>query len=310
MRYSPEEIFKKFINSVLSDASLDFFVKRAAVFLSMMMPVSSLFIFRSVEGSITKLAECNKTPAININDHFAISPESMTRLRTEKHFFSEGACNLKIFTGHETCAYADVHRSVYKTDTSAVYIPLKFNMLRETSVTMVVISMGVDNYTQEHLEICSCIQPVFIDNFLNILSENSSDRAFDLPSPKSKQEPNSKRNKDNAEPFQTFNEVTVNYIIKALNRTNGKISGQDGAAELRKLPGPGRKPYLWRLLPVRRQRAHSEHSRFGQYVERARDLRLRRAGAAHLGSGRRNEIYLHLRHGRGSQQQDRRQHDI
>ena len=145
MRYSPEEIFKKFINSVLSDASLDFFVKRAAVFLSMMMPVSSLFIFRSVEGSITKLAECNKTPAININDHFAISPESMTRLRTEKHFFSEGACNLKIFTGHETCAYADVHRSVYKTDTSAVYIPLKFNMLRETSVTMVVISMGVDN---------------------------------------------------------------------------------------------------------------------------------------------------------------------
>ena len=77
MRYSPEEIFKKFINSVLSDASLDFFVKRAAVFLSMMMPVSSLFIFRSVEGSITKLAECNKTPAINISDHFAISPESM-----------------------------------------------------------------------------------------------------------------------------------------------------------------------------------------------------------------------------------------
>ena len=183
MRYSPEEIFKKFINSVLSDASLDFFVKRAAVFLSMMMPVSSLFIFRSVEGSITKLAECNKTPAINISDHFAISPESMTRLRTEKHFFSEGACNLKIFTGHETCAYADVHRSVYKTDTSAVYIPLKFNMLRETSVTMVVLSMGVDNYTQEHLDICSCLQPVFIDNFLNILSENSSDRAFDLPSP-------------------------------------------------------------------------------------------------------------------------------
>lgn len=91
MRYSPEEIFKKFINSVLSDASLDFFVKRAAVFLSMMMPVSSLFIFRSVEGSITKLAECNKTPAINISDHFAISPESMTRLRTEKHFFSEKA---------------------------------------------------------------------------------------------------------------------------------------------------------------------------------------------------------------------------
>ena len=220
MRYSPEEIFKKFINSVLSDASLDFFVKRAAVFLSMMMPVSSLFIFRSVEGSITKLAECNKTPAINISDHFAISPESMTRLRTEKHFFSEGACNLKIFTGHETCAYADV------------YIPLKFNMLRETSVTMVVLSMGVDNYTQEHLDICSCLQPVFIDNFLNILSENSSDRAFDLPSPKSKQEPNSKRNKDNEEPFQTFNEVTVNYIIKALNRTNGKISGQDGAAEL------------------------------------------------------------------------------
>ena len=232
MRYSPEEIFKKFINSVLSDASLDFFVKRAAVFLSMMMPVSSLFIFRSVEGSITKLAECNKTPAINISDHFAISPESMTRLRTEKHFFSEGACNLKIFTGHETCAYADVHRSVYKTDTSAVYIPLKFNMLRETSVTMVVLSMGVDNYTQEHLDICSCLQPVFIDNFLNILSENSSDRAFDLPSPKSKQEPNSKRNKDNAEPFQTFNEVTINYIIKALNRTNGKISVQDGAAEL------------------------------------------------------------------------------
>ena len=75
MRYSPEEIFKKFINSVLSDASLDFFVKRAAVFLSMMMPVSSLFIFRSVEGSITKLAECNKTPAINISDHFAISPD-------------------------------------------------------------------------------------------------------------------------------------------------------------------------------------------------------------------------------------------
>ena len=170
MRYSPEEIFKKFINSVLSDASLDFFVKRAAVFLSMMMPVSSLFIFRSVEGSITKLAECNKTPAINISDHFAISPESMTRLRTEKHFFSEGACNLKIFTGHETCAYADVHRSVYKTDTSAVYIPLKFNMLRETSVRMVVLSMGVDNYTQEHLDICSCLQPVFIDNFLNILS--------------------------------------------------------------------------------------------------------------------------------------------
>lgn len=86
MRYSPEEIFKKFINSVLSDASLDFFVKRAAVFLSMMMPVSSLFIFRSVEGSITKLAECNKTPAINISDHFAISPESMTRLRTENTF--------------------------------------------------------------------------------------------------------------------------------------------------------------------------------------------------------------------------------
>ena len=91
---------------------------------------------------------------------------------------------------------------------------MKFNMLRETSVTMVVLSMGVDNYTQEHLDICSCLQPVFIDNFLNILSENSSDRAFDLPSPKSKQEPNSKRNKDNAEPFQTFNEVTINYIIK------------------------------------------------------------------------------------------------
>ena len=105
MRYSPEEIFKKFINSVLSDASLDFFVKRAAVFLSMMMPVSSLFIFRSVEGSITKLAECNKTPAINISDHFAISPESMTRLRTEKHFFSEGACNLKIFTAERNERY-------------------------------------------------------------------------------------------------------------------------------------------------------------------------------------------------------------
>ena len=157
MRYSPEEIFKKFINSVLSDASLDFFVKRAAVFLSMMMPVSSVFLFRSVEGAIAKLAECGKTSAFNVNDHFSISQESMTRLRTEKHFFSEGACNLKIFTGHETCAYADVHRSVYKTDTSAVYIPLKFNMLRETSVTMVVLSMGVDNYTQEHLDICSLL---------------------------------------------------------------------------------------------------------------------------------------------------------
>ena len=113
-----------------------------------------------------------------------------------------------------------------------MYIPLKFNMLRETSVTMVVISMGVDNYTQEHLEICSCIQPVFIDNFLNILSENSSDRAFDLPSRRASRSRTASGTKDNAEPFQTFNEVTVNYIIKALNRTNGKISGQDGAAEL------------------------------------------------------------------------------
>ena len=62
MRYSPEEIFKKFINSVLSDASLDFFVKRAAVFLSMMMPVSSLFIFRSVEGSIQNWPNVTKHP--------------------------------------------------------------------------------------------------------------------------------------------------------------------------------------------------------------------------------------------------------
>ncbi len=231
MRYSPEEIFKKFINSVFSDASLDFFAKRATVFLSMMMPVSSLFLFRSVAGTITKLAECNKAPSINISDHFAIPPESMARLRNEKHFFSEGACNLKIFTGRETCAYADVHRSIYKIDTSALYIPLKFNMLRETSVTMAVISVGTDNYTQEHLDVCSCLQPVFIDCFLNILSENTVDNAFDAPLPKGKQEP-SKRSRDDAEPFQTFNEITVNYIIKALNRTNGKISGQDGAAEL------------------------------------------------------------------------------
>ena len=232
MRYSPEEIFKKFINSIFSDGSLDFFVKRAAVFLSMTMPVSSLFLFRSVEGAITKLAECNKAPGINISEHFVIPAESMVRLRTEKHFFSEGVCNLKIFTGHETCAYADVHRSVYKIDTSAVYIPLKFNMLKETSVTMVVVSVGMDNYTQEHLDMCCCLQPVFIDSFLNILSESSSERAFDAPSPKGRQEQGGKRNRDNEEPFQTFNEITVNYIIKALNRTNGKISGQDGAAEL------------------------------------------------------------------------------
>lgn len=230
MRYPPEEIFRKFINSVLSDASLDFFVKRAAVFLSMMMPVSSVFLFRSVEGAIAKLAECGKTSAFNVNDHFSISQESMVRLRTEKHFFSEGAFNLKIFTGHETCAYADVHRSVYKVDTSAIYIPLTFNMLKETSVTMAVISVGMDNYTQEHLDVCSCLQPVFTDNFLNILSEHSGDRAFDAPLPKGGQEPDSK--KGHAEPFQTFNEVTVNHIIKALNRTNGKISGRDGAAEL------------------------------------------------------------------------------
>lgn len=232
MRYSPEEIFKKFINSIFSEGSLDFFVKRAAVFLSMMMPISSLFLFRSVEGSITKLAECNKAPGINVSDHFAISPESMARLRAEKHFFSEGACNLKIFTGHETCAYADVHRSIYKLDTSAVYIPLKFNMLKETTITMVVVSVGIDNYTQEHLDVCSCLQPVFIDSFLNILSETSSEYAFDTPLPKGKQEQGGKWSRDNAEPFQTFNEITINYIIKALNRTNGKISGQDGAAEL------------------------------------------------------------------------------
>lgn len=232
MRNSPEEIFKKFINSIFSDGSLDFFVKRAAVFLSMTMPISSLFLFRSVEGSITKLAECNKAPGINVSDHFVIPPESMVRLKTEKHFFSEGVCNLKIFTGHETCAYADVHRSVYKMETSAVYIPLKFNMLKETSVTMVVVSIGMDNYTQEHLDVCSCLQPVFIDSFLNILSESSSERAFDAPLPRGRQEQSGKRNRDNAEPFQTFNEITVNYIIKALNRTNGKISGQDGAAEL------------------------------------------------------------------------------
>ena len=114
MRYPPEEIFRKFINSVLSDASLDFFVKRAAVFLSMMMPVSSVFLFRSVEGAIAKLAECGKTSAFNVNDHFSISQESMVRLRTEKHFFSEGAFNLKIFTGHETCAYASFATSAYK----------------------------------------------------------------------------------------------------------------------------------------------------------------------------------------------------
>ena len=71
MRYSPEKSSKKFINSVLSDASLDFFVKKGGRYsLSMMMPVSSLFIFKSVEGSITKPLMCNQTPAINISDHF------------------------------------------------------------------------------------------------------------------------------------------------------------------------------------------------------------------------------------------------
>ena len=223
MKDTSEELFKKYINAIFADSPLDFFAERTAAFLSTLMPVSSLFLYRATGNVTTKLAECNKTPGVHVDDRIVIPEAMMVRLRTEKHFFSNGVCKIRIFTGRETCAYADLHRSIYKVETSVIYIPLRYNLLKETSVTLLVTSAGVENYTQEHLEICTSLQPVFVDCFLSILSECSQDPR----EPQKQQE-----TPPDTRPFQTFDEMTVEHIGKALARTKGKISGAAGAAAL------------------------------------------------------------------------------
>ncbi len=225
MKYTLELLLRKYVNATFENSPLRFFIERTATFLSTLMPVSSLFLFRASGNVTIKLAECNKTPGVHVSDRVVIPAETMTRLRTEKHFFSGSLCEAKIFTGLETCVYAEMHRALYKIDTSAIYIPIKYNLLKETRVILVVASAGVDNYTQEHLDICTTLQPVFIDCFLNILSEHS-------PQTDAGAKEGDSANMLSSEAFETFDEVTVGHILKALNRTGGKISGQDGAASL------------------------------------------------------------------------------
>lgn len=227
MKYTSAELFQKCIGSIFVNESVEFFTKKVAMFLSLYMPVSALFLVSVRGSSITKLSEYNQIPTLSLSDKILVDPETIMRLRTEKHFFSEGAFDIKVYTGNETCVFSELHNKVYGMETSAVYIPLRFNLLKDSTVLFVAVSIGKDCYTEEHCEICSCIQSALIEGFLNILSEGEDEH-----SGKSRQERPVERIMDGDKPFQTFNEVTVNHIIKALTRTNGKISGQDGAAEL------------------------------------------------------------------------------
>ena len=220
MKMTPEELFKRYIAAIFADASLDFFVERTASFLSTLMPVSSLLLYRAKGSVTTRIAECTKTPGVHVDEVIRIPEETMERLRTEKHFFTAGGCEIRVFTGREDCTYAELHRAIYRGDTSAIYIPLKYSLLKETSVTLLVTSPGLDNYTEEHAAICAALQPVLVDCLLNILSERTQDAASPSPSERL------------GEPFLTFDEFTVRHITDALTRTNGKISGTDGAAVL------------------------------------------------------------------------------
>lgn len=226
MKYTPEDLFQKCIGSLFVNESVEFFTKKVAMFLSMYMPISALFLVSSRGNTVTKLSEYNPVPALSLGDKLTVAPDLMLRMKTEKHFFSEGAFSIKVYTGHETCVFSELHNKIYGMETSAIYIPIRYNLLKDSTVLFALISIGKDCYTQGHHDVCSCIQPVLVDSFLNIVSESGDDQSTP------RHERPAERIMDGDKPFQTFNEVTVNHIIKALTLTNGKISGQDGAAEL------------------------------------------------------------------------------
>ena len=56
MKYTPEDLFQKCIGSLFVNESVDFFTKKVAMFLSMYMPISALFLVSSRGNTVTKLS--------------------------------------------------------------------------------------------------------------------------------------------------------------------------------------------------------------------------------------------------------------
>ena len=238
MQHSTDELFTIFFSTVFESSTISSFAQKRASFFKRYMPVSTLYFCFHDKNKLFKIAEYINHTSVSFPDQLTIPDDTLKRLHREEHFFSGDLYAIKNFTGEENCVFAEYRNSIFKNvESSSVYIPIKHHVSEDIYIYLSLVGIGKNRYTQEHINICTFLQPMIIDTFNSILLYNDSvtlknifNAEQESVTPKGIKEKLGSAQSDAA--FPTLDDVIITHIKGAILRSNGKIAGPNGAASL------------------------------------------------------------------------------
>lgn len=236
MKYQTDELFAVFFSTVFESSSLQDFTQKTASFLKRYMPVSAVSFCSFDRGRVSRIAEYADAAGPSFPRQTVIPEDILKRLHDEEHFFSDDLHAVKMFTGEETCVFAEWLNGLFNhVESSGIYIPIRHQVLEGMHIYLSVCSIGKNRYRQDHLDICMFMQPMLRDTFNGILLYNDmaalrSRFAEKDPAAAQGKEPARSTQADDA--FPSLDDVIVTHIRSAIAQAGGKIAGPDGAAGL------------------------------------------------------------------------------
>ena len=241
MQHSTDELFTIFFSTVFESSTISSFAQKIASFFKRYMPVSTLYFCFYDKNKLFKIAEYINHTGIVFPDQLTIPEDTLKRLHREEHFFSGALYAIKNFTGEENCVFAEYRNSIFKNvESSGIYIPIKHHVAEDIYIYLAIVGIGKNRYTQEHIDICTFMQPMIIDTFNSILLYNDTvalknifNTEKESATPKGLKGLKEKFGSAQPDaPFPTLDDVIITHIQDAITRSNGKIAGPNGAASL------------------------------------------------------------------------------
>lgn len=231
MKYDIKDILDNVIYATLKNHDLSEFVNELASFFMKYMSVYTIGIFEFNKNSITTLKMCSSyDDTFKRPDKIVISEDIIRQMYKESFMDGKGHFSVRICRGDANLAYCSVYNMVHPENMTTIYCPLLHENIHHC-IYMSISSLGKSCYTQEDVELCEILQrPLGIALSSVLHREYASDA-------------HTKTRADAAlndvpltPPVETLDEHIASYIRKVVAYTNGRISGEKGAAALLGIP--------------------------------------------------------------------------
>lgn len=231
MRYDIKDILDNIIYSTMKNRTVSEFVNELAAFFMKYMSIYTMGIFEFNKNTITTLGMCSSyDDTFKRPDKIVISEDIVRQMYKECFMDGKGYFHVRICRGDSDYAYCKVYNMVHPEDMTTIYCPLVHEDIHHC-IYMSISSLGKNCYTQEDVELCEFLQRPLGIALSSVLYREYTSLAQSKIITDTLQD-----NASLTPPIETLDEHITSYIRKVVAYTNGRISGEKGAAALLGIP--------------------------------------------------------------------------